>query len=158
MYSAGLANGTIRPTFMFPLDGCKNEFAVGDKRNLLGVKWDGVGKTATLICNTTAIEQDPIYATNSFDSGGIDPKGQLVAGSFRSAGCVRNGDPDATAYLFKKNGDIVPIIRNLSAFPGVAWYEEKKVMYYLNLCSYTIYKCDWSPKTGEISKTHTRHF
>lgn len=149
MYSASLEGRTINPTFMLPLAGCENEFAVADDKRICVIRWDGCSPNATLVRNMTVIEQ---YATTHIEIGGIDPKGRFLAGTYREIGCVKSSDPSATVYLVRKDGEIVPIIQNLDTSAGCAWNKKKNLFYFFDSCTYTIYEYCWSPQTGNISE------
>ncbi|XP_055296952.1 putative sugar lactone lactonase YvrE [Sitodiplosis mosellana] len=149
LYSATLAGGLINPTFALPMIG-HNELAASNDKRIVVINWDGVSPTATTVRNITAIEQNPIYASNHLDIGGIDPEGRLVTGTYRTVGCVRTSDVNGTVYVFRQNGDIVPLIQNLDTVAGFAWNKRKKLFYFFDSCTYTIFEYKWSPETGEI--------
>lgn len=152
LYSATLEGGVINPTFVIPLAGCRDELVVSNDKRIVVVRWDGVSPTAVTLRNMTAIEQDPIYASNHLDLAGVDPKGRLVTGTYRTVGCVRTTDVNGTVYVFRKNGEAVPLIHNLDTVAGFAWNKRKKLFYFFDSCTYTIIEYKWSPKTGNIRK------
>lgn len=158
LYSAAVEGGLYNPSFFLPMAGCKNKFAASSDKRVVVLHWDGVTPNATLVCNMTAIEQDPIYASDHFDSGRVDPKGRLIAGTYRQSLCVRNSDVNGTLYLFKKDGKIVPLIHNTDTIGGLAWDKAKNVFYFFDSCKYTIYEYKWCPRSGRIRKKQAEDF
>lgn len=152
LYSATVVGGLADPSFFLPMAGCKNKFAASSDKSIVLIHWDGISPKATLICNLTTIEQNRIYANNYLDAGSVDPKGRLVAGTFRRDACVATSEANATLYLFKKDGEIVPLIHNLDTIGGMAWNVRKKLFYFFDSCKFTIIEYKWCPRTGKIRK------
>lgn len=155
VYGAALDTGRISLTFAVPLAGNKNELAVGNDKQIVVINWDGVSPTATLARNQTPIG-DPNYSYNHLDFAGIDPKGRLATGTYRTIGCVQTQPANNTAYLIELNGEIVPLIQNVDTVAGFAWNRKKKLFYYFDSCNYIIYEYKWSPKTGMIRKNRMK--
>lgn len=130
-----------------------NKMAVADSfaRKVMVVSWDGKSPTATVDRNVTSFEEN--IKTNVLDFAGVDPKGRLVTGTYRFKGCVRTPDPNAAVYVVELNGQIVPIINDIATIAGLAWNKRKRLMYFFDSCTYTIFEYRWSPKDGTVCKS-----
>ena len=116
------------------------------------IEWDGKSSTAKSVRNATAVEQDPIYDTNHFDSGKPDPYGRLVAGTYRTDYCPESSNPLSAVYLFEKNGNIRTLINttHTKSLVGLGFDKKRNLFYTLGFCLNYISEYDWSPQTGLI--------
>lgn len=158
LYSVTVEGGIVDPSFFLPMAGCKNEFAASNDKRVVVLYWDRVSPSATLVRNMTAVEQNSIYANNHFGTGNVDPKGRLVAGTYREDTCVWTSEANGTLYLFRKDGEIKPLIHNLGTLGGLAWNKKKNLFYFLDSCTYTLFEYKYCPRSGKIRKQMTKKY
>lgn len=152
LYAASLDNGWTDPSFLIPFKGSKNQFLTTIQRTLVIIEWDGVSPKCTYVRNATSVETDPIYAGNRLDSGKVDPKGRLFAGTYRADNCAATSNAYAALYLFEKNLNIETLISNTTSATGLAFNKKEKLFYFIDVCSNVLLEFDWIPSTGQIRK------
>lgn len=120
LYSATINGGKLSsPSFILPIAYTTNTYVVSIDRHLALVSWDGVSTNANVARDSFAVEESPIYSSNHFDNGKVDPEGRLVAGTYRVDNCVKTNSANCSIYLFRKNKDILTLVSNLSSATGM---------------------------------------
>lgn len=152
LYGASIDAGYTTPSFIIPSKCCDNQYAVSIERTVMIIEWDGVSTIARYIRNATAVEQNPIFNTNGLDRGKVDPKGRLVAGTFRTDYCPPTANPNGSFYLFERNQNVKTLITNIKSSAGFAYNTKQQLFYFIDYCNNVIWEFDWDPRTGTIGK------
>lgn len=133
LYSATINGGQVsNPSFLLPINGTPNTYLLSIDRSIVILNWDGVLTDSNVVRTSRSVEQISIYDTNHFDRGKVDPKGRLVAGTFRLDNCVETNSSMSSIYLFKESGDIVTLVSNLHSTAGmrIDWNIQKVYKYF----------------------------
>ncbi|XP_055295199.1 uncharacterized protein LOC129564971 [Sitodiplosis mosellana] len=136
--------GEQSPSFIYPVEGCDNEFVVG----LLGVvkviRWDGVSPTATVV--RTLFE-----AYGHLNYAYAEKKGRLFTGTLnRTTFCA--ADNVYATYRYAKY-QLTTIFTNMKITTGLINYELNK-FYHGDACRYQIVELDYDCKTGDVNGHH----
>lgn len=142
-------------TFIIPVDGTKDQFAVGLIHTCGVIQWDGKSQWAKVIRTVLEVETCPEYTNNRFNDAKADPHGRLFAGTKREAeeGCTDLGSPTrGNLFRISKDQPAVTILQPGSVYisNGLAW--DEKYMYYIDSCTFNIKRYDWNPYTGDLCK------
>ncbi|XP_055844172.1 regucalcin-like [Episyrphus balteatus] len=144
-YKCQIENATFA-TFIIPVEGTTDKFAVGIERQVAIVKWDGVSETCKVEKIILTVEQS--YNNNRFNDAKCDPLGRLFAGT------MRKSDFDLrTGHLFKllKPNSYEVMLSNLGIANGLVWNEKGDKFYFVDSQDYNVKQYDYNTKTGEIS-------
>lgn len=154
-------------SFIIPLEGRKNQFAVGIGQRVGIIKWNGKSRKAKLSRIALEVENcpGPEYRGNRFNDGKADPHGRVFAGTMRKEECDH---PEIQTYgnLFRFGDGEPPATvsdpKSIQISNGLAWNEKRGKMYYINSCDYNVAEFDYDPSTGNIGElkmclTHGRH-
>lgn len=140
-------------SFVIPVKGTKDEFAVGIGHRVGVVRWDGKSKEANLIRIVLDVENCKPYWKNRFNAAQADPLGRLFAGTMRKEECDH---PEIPTYgnLFRIADDESAVTLNkpeqIRMVNGLAWDEEKNKYYGIDSCANDIKVFDYDPHTGNI--------
>jgi len=150
-YSATI-DGEPVVSFIIPVAGTSDQFAVGIGRRVGVVQWDGKSSKAKLVRIAFEVEKGDEFKTNRFNDAKADASGRLYAGTMRLEEC---GDLFASfsGSLYKYiQGESVDKLRgNISVSNGLAWDFNTNKFYYIDTCQLDIKEFDYDPKTGNLS-------
>lgn len=152
-YSARIRNRTEFSSFIIPISGKKNQFAVGLGRSIVIIHWNGRSEEAKVIRTVVSVEPGDYYSTNSLNVAKADPYGRFYGGTERSLFC--KDDPNVangTFFMFTEKGGIVQYRSDVYSSNGLTWNVAKKKFYYVDSCKFDIKEYDWDPSTGLICK------
>lgn len=140
-------------SFIIPVEGTTDQFAVGIGRRVGVVQWDGKSTNATLLRVAFEVEKDAALKFNRFNDAKADPKGRFYGGTMRLEEC---GDLfDSTSgnlYRYVKNEQPVHLKGNVSVSNGLAWNEKTNKFYYIDSCQLDVKEFDYDPNTGDLCK------
>lgn len=142
-----LPEGESGPSFILPVEGTKDQFAVGIGRRVAVIQWDGISSSAKVLRTVIEVEKDD--ALNRFNDAKADPKGRLVGGTMK----VENdfyASTDANLYRLTKGEKVQVLKTNISLSNGLTWNEQQKKFYYIDSCQHDVKEFDYDPETGDI--------
>lgn len=140
-------------SFIIPVEGTKDQFAIGIGRRVGIIQWNGVSATAKLLRIAFEVEKDIALKFNRFNDAKADPKGRFFGGTMRLEEC---GDLfDSTSgnlYRFAKGEEVQVLKKNISVSNGLAWNEQLKKFYFIDSCQLDVKEFDYDPETGKLCK------
>lgn len=138
--------------FIIPVEGSKNEFAIGIGRRVGIISWDGKSPKAKLVRIALEVEKGERYKTNRFNDAKADPTGRFYGGTMRLEEC---GDifeaAEGSFYKYAKDEELSMLKTNIGVSNGLAWNAEKGKFYYIDTCTSDVKEFDYDSKTGNIS-------
>jgi len=139
-------------SFIIPVAGTKNEFAIGIGRRVGVVQWDGKSPKAKLVRIALEVENGPEFKTNRFNDAKADPTGRFYGGTMRLEEC---GDlfesPYGSFYKYAKNEQVVKLREKVYVSNGLAWNTTTNKFYYIDTCQLDVKEFDYDPKTGDLT-------
>lgn len=145
-------------TFIIPVHGTYDQFAVGLVHSVGIIRWNGKSSRAKLIRTALTVENCTEFKNNRFNDAKADPYGRLFAGTKREEGCKDLITP-TYGNLFRFSVDQPAVTLNkpntVRISNGLAWNEKIKKMYYVDSCALNIKEYDYNPHTGDISMSST---
>lgn len=140
-------------SFIIPVEGTTDEFAVGIYRRIGIVRWDGKSSKATLLKIALEVESEDRYKTNRFNDAKADPYGRFFGGTMRLEACENIVDEaEGNFYSYEKDQAVVTLKTNISISNGLAWNEKTNKFYYIDTCASDVKEFDYDLATGSISK------
>lgn len=140
---SAVIEGEVNPSFIWPVEGCKNQFIVGLEGVLKLIRWNGISKTATVIRSLFKAYGHMNYAL-------ADRAGRLYFGTLNYSSFCSAGDDYAT-YLYDK-GSVTTLVENTRTTTGIAIDYKREKFYLADACDFRIDEYDYDQKTGDISK------
>lgn len=137
-------------SFIIPIKGFKNQFAVGLNRGVKAIHWDGVSPIALVARDIFQVEHDSKYAKNHMHTGKADSKGRLYCGTFRTELCSPSNSSYASFYRYTKKKGVKRLLRNIKISAGIAWNKKARKFYHIDSCNFILEEYDWNPKTGKL--------
>lgn len=133
--------GEESPTFIYPIEGCDNEFVVGFLGVVKVIRWDGKSTKATVVRTLFTVYGHMNYAY-------ADKKGQLFTGTFNST-TFCSAPAEFATYRYANN-QLTKIFSNIRTTTGLTIDYKRKIFYHADACGYQIVGLDYDCKTGDI--------
>lgn len=136
-------------SFIFPVEGSKDEFICGADKRLLLIKWDGF----STICHVTRVLCELPVTGVRFNDAKCDSFGRLYVGTKVD----ETGDMfDLTKrvgslYMFTMLGGLVEIKNKVGLANGIAFNEKLGIMYFIDSYDLNVKQYLWDKKTGKIN-------
>ncbi|KAJ8723566.1 hypothetical protein PYW08_003478 [Mythimna loreyi] len=128
-----------KPSFIIPIEGKKDRFAVGLDKKVVEIEWDGGVKKAKVV--RTIAEVHKKHSDERFTHAKADPRGRLFAArSNKQSGCL---------YRFSEDGRAHKVLDHVEVCKGFCWDLGRKAFYLGH--NYTITRYDYDVDTGNIS-------
>lgn len=140
-------------SFIIPVYGTKDEFAVGLRHRVGIIRWNGKSRKAKLIRIAEDIENCKPYWENRFNDAKADPRHRLWAGTMRVEECDK---PEIPTYgnLFRFSADepayTVSKPNSIQISNGLAFDKKRGKFYYIDSCDYNVVVYDYDSRTGNI--------
>jgi len=138
--------------FIIPVEGSKNEFAIGIGRRVGIINWDGKSPKAKLVRIALEVEKGEKFKTNRFNDAKADPTGRFYGGTMRLEEC---GDifeaAEGNFYKYAKDEELGHLLSNIGVSNGLTWNAKKGKFYYIDTCALDVKEFDYDSKTGNIS-------
>ncbi|CAG4928753.1 unnamed protein product [Colias eurytheme] len=138
------------PGFIIPVEGKKDQFVVGLKREVVVIQWDGENGTAKRL--KTITELDKHTPDNRINDAKADPRGRLFVGTMGheyepgkfhlKKGSLYRVDPDGQTHR---------VVDNIDISNGLCWDVKEKAFYYTDSFEYAVRRYDYDIETGDIS-------
>lgn len=139
-------------SFIIPVAGTTDQFAVGIGRRVGVVQWDGKSPKATLLRVALEVEDAEEFKQNRFNDAKADPSGRLYAGTMRIENCDLFKLSHGAFYKFAANEALVKLRDPVRISNGLAWNEKTNKFYYIDSCDLDVKEFDYDPATGNICK------
>lgn len=140
MYGAEII-GEESPSFIYPIEGCYNEFVVGFLGVVKVIRWDGKSTKATVV-------RTLFNAFGHMNYAYADKKGRLFTGTLnRTIFC--SAPADFATYRYA-NDKLTTIFPNMKTTTGLTIDYKRNIFYHGDACRYQIVGLDYDCKTGNI--------
>lgn len=135
-------------SFIIPVDGNRNEFAISIDGNVEVIKWDGTSATAKVVRRGVDIEPG-----RRMNDAKADPKGRLFCGIMppKTGADVFVHTADANLYRYASGEDKTVVADRLGLPNGLTWNAQNSKFYYVDSLAFDIKEYDYDGKTGDIS-------
>lgn len=137
-------------SFIFPVEGSKDDFIVGGLKRLLLIKWDGFTTMTTI---TRVLAELPVTGVR-FNDAKTDSLGRLYVGTMIDG---ETGDIfDLTKrigslYMYTLGGGLVELKNKVGFANGIAFNEKLGIMYFIDSFDLNVKQYLWDKKTGKIT-------
>ncbi|XP_055843250.1 regucalcin-like isoform X2 [Episyrphus balteatus] len=146
MYRCQIENEQFA-SFIIPVEGHPDKFAVGTERRIVIVKWDGLSATCKVEKTILTVEQSDKHDNNRFNDAKCDPRGRLFGGTMhKTAYSSRTGN----FYRLLKTDAHELLKTDVGISNGLAWNEKAKKFYYIDSEDFEVKEYDYDVNTGEI--------
>lgn len=146
MYKCQIENEQFA-TFIVPIEGYSDKFAVGTERRVSIVTWDGISETCKVEKTILTVEQSEKYENNRFNDAKCDPRGRLFLGTMH-----KTDYPMRTGHFYKfiKPDSYEVLKTDVGISNGLTWNEEAKKFYFIDSEDFNVKEYDYDVNTGEI--------
>lgn len=136
-------------SFIIPVEGNLNEFAISINGNVEVITWDGTSVTAKVVRRSVEIEPG-----RRMNDAKADPQGRLFCGimPLKTGAEVFVHTADANLYRYTCGEDKILVADKLGLPNGLTWNAKKSKFYYVDSLAFDIKEYDYDAKTGDISK------
>lgn len=142
-------------SFIIPVAGTADEFAVGIGRRVGIVQWDGKSPKGQLVRVALEVEDTAEFKHNRFNDAKTDPSGRLYAGTMRIEDCDLFTHSHGAFYKFAANEPLVKLRDPVRISNGLTWNEKTNKFYFVDSCDLDVKEFDYDPATGNICKLPT---
>jgi len=156
-YSATI-EGESYVSFIIPLDGEAELFAVGIGRRVGVIQWNGKSAVAKILQITLEVDQTDELKNTAINDGKADPLGRLYFGTIRTGGALKelddifdNPNYDCALYRYDVQNNVVQVRDKVRLSNGLAWNEKENKFYYVDSCDLDVKEFDYNSDTGDIS-------
>lgn len=148
---AAKVEGEQFASFIIPLDGTKDQFAIGCGRRVQIVQWDGVAIKAKVIHTLFEVQMnDDRYDGNRFNDAKCDAKGRLFAGTMRHEG---DKYEHRWGELYKYDKNKVELLKSdIGISNGMAWNNATKTFYFIDTADFEVKEYDYDLNNGKIGE------
>lgn len=148
-------DGETNVSFIIPVAGTTDQFAVGIGRRVGVIQWDGESPKAKLLRIALEVEQSDEFKDNAFNDGKPDPSGRLYAGTLRgvpakSFNDILEGRTSGALYKFAANEKVVKLLEPVKISNGLAWNTTTNKFYFVDSCDFDVKEFDYDPATGNL--------
>ncbi|PSN53201.1 Regucalcin [Blattella germanica] len=138
-------------TFVLPIKGKKDKFAIAIERDLAIMTWNGEDGPPQNIERLLTIENEPGKSGNRFNDAKCDPNGRLWAGTMGPELGPGEIPPHAGAfYSISKNLEVKTHITEVGISNGLAWSKDLEYFYYVDSHITKVFRYKFNSTTGEI--------
>ncbi|KPU79866.1 uncharacterized protein Dana_GF18129, isoform C [Drosophila ananassae] len=137
-------------TFILPIEGKPQEFAVGCTRRVVVVKWDSCSPVAKVVC--TLFEVQPNDKDNRLNDAKCDPEGRFFGGT------MFDGEGDiftqwkGQLYSWQSGGPVNVVRDQVGISNGLTWDAKAKKFYYIDTNNFEVVGYDYDQATGAVCK------
>ncbi|XP_055322727.1 regucalcin-like [Sitodiplosis mosellana] len=144
-YRATIEDNIIT-SFIIPVQGEKNKFAICYNFTVAIIEWNGKEKIAKFDQDEFTVQPAQNNPVTGWDYGKMSPNYEFYGGSFRVNMCSKSpGTRNAAFYHYTR-----PIYKHLRVSGAFDWDVKNKYLYLCDTCGRVIRQFKWDPKTGNI--------
>lgn len=151
----GNIDGEPRVSFIIPVVGTSDEYAVGLGRRVGVMRWDGRSPKAKLMRIALEVESGEEYAGNNFNDAKADPRGRFYGGTLRELECMNLTVPThGNLYRFSVDQSVIALNmpHTVRVSNGMAFNKNANKYYFIDSCDFDVKQFNYNPKTGDICK------
>ncbi|KPU79867.1 uncharacterized protein Dana_GF27789 [Drosophila ananassae] len=141
--------GETYATFILPIEGKPQEFAVGCIRRCAVVQWDGSSPVAKVV--RTLFEIRPELKDNRLNDAKTDPNGRFYGGTMAHGledfFNIWNGE----LYSWEAGGQVKVIKDKVGLSNGLTWDTKAKKFYHADTNNFEVVGYDYDQATGAVS-------
>lgn len=153
LFALKLLDGEPVVSFILPVEGTCNEFAVGIGRRVGVVRWDGKSPKAKLVRIAFEVEHGNEFKSNRFNDAKADPSGRFYGGTMRLEECGDLFDSaNGSFYKYAAGEEVTKLRSDVAVSNGLAWNVDTNKFYYIDSCQLDVKEFDYDPKTGAICR------
>lgn len=152
VYSADVENEES-VSFIIPVEGEKDKFAVGIGHRVGVLSWDGFATSAKIDRSVFEVESEDKLKGNRFNDGKADPVGRLVAGTMQKEN--HDAPPEeriGNLYSYSKESNVTHLRSNVAISNGLAWNEKNRKMYYIDSSDFRVREFNYDLEKGAIDE------
>lgn len=150
-------DGESYVSFIIPVAGTTDQFAVGLPRRVGVIQWDGKSSTTHLLRIAFEVEQSDEFKDNVFNDGKADPTGRLYTGTMSRCtvaaksfdGLFEHRTPSGF-YKYAANENVVKLLDTMRISNGLAWNVKTNKFYLIDSCDSDVKEFDYDPATGNL--------
>lgn len=139
-------------SFIIPIEGRKNKYAVGLQEGVKEIEWDGKSNTAYVTRTVFLTARCPGCPTNHMDDGKADLNGRFYGGTLTSHACNFAEPANSSFYRYSKGEGLKTILTHVRISNGLAFDTKEKKLFYDDTCAFNIREFNWNPISGELCK------
>lgn len=140
-------------SFIIPVDGHSDQFAVGIGRRVGIIRWDGRSDNAELLRIAVEVEPEELYVNNRWNDAKADPAGRLCGGTMRLEACGDIFEVSlGSLYHCAKDQAVAPLKKDIGVSNGLTWNTKTNKFYFIDTCTSDVKEFDYDVKTGKICK------
>lgn len=137
--------------FIIPVDGQRDQFAVGIGRRVGIIRWDGRSGDAELLRIAVEVEPEERYANNRWNDAKADPAGRLCGGTMRLEACGDIFEMSlGSLYHCAKDQRVAQLKTAIGVSNGLTWNTKTQKFYFIDTCTSDVKEFDYDAKTGAI--------
>lgn len=141
-------------TFIIPVKGTRDKFAVGSNKSVEIIQWDGKSPKAKWVCTVFVAENCTEFQSNVFNDAHADRYGRLFIGTRRYDVCSNLDSIPTYGNLFRISADEPPVTLNkpntIRFADGMGFDEQRNKYYFIDSCDWNIKSFDYCPYTGDL--------
>lgn len=153
-------DGESYVSFIIPVAGTKDQFAVGIRRRVGVVQWDGISSKAKLVRVAFEVEQSDEFKDNVFNDAKADPTGRFYGGTMNAFTVtgknakvfedVITNRASGGLYKYASNEKVVQLLKSVGISNGLTWNEKTNKFYFNDSCELNVKEFDYDPATGHL--------
>lgn len=136
-------------SFIFPIEGEKDQFIVGADKQLLLINWDGF----TIVAEVIRVLCELSVTGVCFNDAKTDSYGRLYVGTkIDASGDMFDFSRRAgSLYVYTMQNGLVELKNNVGFANGIAFNERLNIMYFVDSYDLNIKQFSWDSKTGKVA-------
>lgn len=151
-------DGESYVSFIIPVAGTIDQFAVGLRRRVGVIQWDGKSSKAKLLRIAFEVEQSDEFKDNVLNDGKADPCGRLYTGIMGPGSTTTSKKfddifvhrPPGGFYKYAVNEKVVQLFDTMQISNGMAWNVKTNKFYLIDSCDFDVKEFDYDPFTGDL--------
>ncbi|GJQ86433.1 hypothetical protein Trydic_g10340 [Trypoxylus dichotomus] len=135
--------GEKRVSFIIPIEGQQNKFAIGYGNELALLTWDGVSSKIDGLETLAALQDTDKY--HVFNDGKADPSGRIWAGIYmlKSTEGFDMEKNAASLFVLRPDKTLGVLTSGITLSNGLAWNEKINKFYYVDSTPAEVYQFDY---------------
>ncbi|CAG7728487.1 unnamed protein product [Allacma fusca] len=143
-----LALGTVKPSFVIPVEGESNKFVVGYHREIVVLEWDGESAEYTSLKTIASIEEK--FPGTRFNDAKCDPQGRMWVGTFGQTEAGELVDGKGVLFSLELNGTLTQHLDKINLANGLAWSKDSTKFYFVDSTAHAVYVFDFDGVNGTL--------
>lgn len=133
-------------TFIIPVVGSRDQFAISTNGTVVTIKWNGLSETATVVRQVVAIESG-----RRMNDAKADPFGRLYCGIMTMKEDLFVNTADANVWRYDgRTADKRTALTGLGLPNGLTWNLKRKKFYFVDSLAFDVKEYDYDADSGEV--------